>query len=304
MRKTTAILILLVTLPGCTSRTANRLSQKIDDLMLLVPAEEVAHYQREVVWLNAGGVEVKADVSWPEGDGPFPMLVWIHGGGWSMFSKEGNVGLARYITNRGYVVFNVDYRMAPDVPMKIIIEDALGAVIWAKDRAAQYNGDPSRVAVAGHSAGGHLAAMVTVAAIDPYFTPSYQSKEGNDAAVDIGIPVSGIFDFISRATDEERSEFAEKIFGASYESDPELFEKCSPISYVRADLPPQLVVYAEKEGLRVAAEEWVTILEEKGATVESYMEPGQNHPWPSYHWKEPAQNTFNRMIEFMDQHLK
>ena len=89
--------------------------------------------------------------------------------------------------------------------MKSMVEDALGAVIWAKDHAARYKGDPDRIAVSGHSAGGHLAAMVTVAANDPYFTPTYQSDQGNDASVDIGIPVSGIFDFISRAADKDRS---------------------------------------------------------------------------------------------------
>jgi acetyl esterase/lipase len=278
-------------------------SQMMDDVVPLVfRPEKVANYARDVVWASPGGRDLLLDVSWPEGEGPFPVLVWIHGGAWEFFSKEANEGLACYFTNRGYVVFNVNYRMVPEVPMQIIIEDAMGAVIWAKDHAKDYNGDPTRVAVAGHSAGGHLTAMIAVACPDPYFTPTYQSAKGADCSVDAAIPVSGVYDFVTRG--KERSEWTEEIFGLAYEAAPELYEKSSPISYARADLPPQLVVYAEEEWLREANENWIKLMEEAGAPVESYMQPGVDHLWPTWHWREPAQQTFARMVEFLDGQFK
>jgi acetyl esterase/lipase len=293
------IFCLVVSVSGClTTKTTDMM----DDLSpILVPPEKVANYDRDVVWASPGGRDIKLDVSWPAGEGPFPVLVWVHGGGWEYFSKEGNEGMARYITNRGYVVVNANYRMAKEVTMKTMVEDAFGIVIWTKDNIEKYNGDPNRVAVSGHSAGGHLESMVTVACGDPYFTPTYKSEKGNDCTVKASIPVSGIYDFTERG--EEKVDWTTKIFGVSYKEDPELYEKCSPISYVKADLPPQLIVYAEKEGLRPAAEDWVNRMKETGAPVESYMEPGVNHAWPSFHWRKPAQNTYDRMIKFLDENL-
>jgi acetyl esterase len=265
--------------------------------------EKVAQYDRDVTWLKAGGTELKVDVSRPEGKGPFPVVVWFHGGGWKKYSKESNEGLARYVTNRGYVVMNFNYRMAPDYKMKTIIEDAMGALIWAKDNAAKYYGDPTRIAVAGHSAGGHLAAMVASACGDPFFTPSCQSKQGNDCKVTVSVPVSGVYDFTATGKNG-RGERMDDIFGATPDQDPELYKKCSPLTYIRKNLPPQLVVYAEKEPLRKHEEKWIAALQSAGAPVESYMQPNVNHLWVTWHNTKAAQQTYDRIVKFLDETLK
>ncbi len=265
--------------------------------------EPVAHCERDVTWLAAGGTELKADVSRPDGQGPFPIVVWFHGGGWEKFSKDANEGMAHYITNRGYVFMNFNYRMAPDFKMKTIIEDAMGAVIWAKDNAGKYNGDPQRIAVAGHSAGGHLAAMVASACGDPFFTPSYHSKAGNDCKVAASVPVSGVYDFTA-ATRDILTRRMDDIFGASLDQDPELYEKCSPLSYIRKDLPPQLVVYAGKEPLCPHEEKWIAALQAAGAPVESHMQPNVNHLWVTWHNTRAAKETYDRMIEYLNKYLK
>ncbi len=298
--KIIAALFCLTAVCGCLT---SKSSQRLDDMVpKLVPPEEVANYERDVIWASPGGRDILLDASWPEGDGPFPVLVWIHGGSWEFFSKEANEGLARFITNRGYVVFNVNYRMAPEVPIKTIVEDAMGVVIWAKDHAADYNGDPHRLAVAGHSAGGHLCAMVTTACGDPFFTPTYQSDSGADCRVSAAVPVSGVYDFIARG--KEDPEKWERVFGVSYPDDPSLYERMSPITRVRADLPPQLVVYAGDEELREANENWIAALEAAGAPVTSYMEPDVDHVWIIWHWKKPALNTYAKIVEFLDSELK
>lgn len=297
------MLVLIAALAGgCT-----KASRKIDDLVPVLRAPEpVAHYERDVGWATPGGVKLAVDVSWPEGDGPFPVLVWLHGGSWTQFSKEANVGLARYLTNRGYTVINVDYRMHPEVAMKTIIEDALGAVIWAKDNAPKYRGDPSRLAVAGHSAGAHLAAMVAVACGDPFFTPTYQSSSGNDCRVKAAIPVSGVYDLAEDYNSGNGMSPKEwtGIMGASLDADPDLYKKCSPVSYLRPDLPPQLVMWGEKDFLRAYNEDWVKKLETVGAPVESWMQPKVDHLWPTWHWTAAATQTYDRMVKFLNERVK
>lgn len=294
--------VLVIIASGCAG---NEWSKRIDDYICMIPPEKVAHYERDVLWSSPDGYDLHLDVSWPDGEGPFPVLIWIHGGSWQKFSKDANEGLARYITNRGYTVFNIDYRMSPDVSMKTIIEDAMGAVIWAKDHAEEYNGDPSRVAVAGHSAGGHLAAMVLVASEETFFSPTYKSNAGNDSSVKCGIPVSGVFDISKKAMEpvNDLSELWPKVMGVSYDKDPELYRMCSPVNYVRADLPPQLVIYAEDDFLRKDAEEWIKILEDSGATFDQYMQPDREHLWPTWHWQKAAKQTYDIMIEFLDENL-
>lgn len=103
----------------------------------------------------------------PEGEGPFPVLVFFHGGGWVRGSLEGYDGLCRRITNRAdCVVVSVDYRRAPEHPFPAGFHDAYAATEWASDHAAAICGDPARIAVGGDSAGGNLAAVVALAARD------------------------------------------------------------------------------------------------------------------------------------------
>jgi acetyl esterase/lipase len=85
---------------GCKLTTKN--TDALDNLLpKIVPAEKVAHYQRDVVYATPSGTPLTLDVSWPEGEGPFPMLVWVHGGNYDHFSKESGEALAHSITNHG-----------------------------------------------------------------------------------------------------------------------------------------------------------------------------------------------------------
>jgi|WetSurMetagenome_2_1015567.scaffolds.fasta_scaffold65543_2 acetyl esterase len=97
----------------------------------------------------------------------YPTIIIVHGGGWSMFDQAGNRCLATYFVERGnYVVFNIDYRKLDNstVYLNDIIEDVFGAILWVKDNAAKYGGNPDMIGITGDSAGGHLAAIATLAA--------------------------------------------------------------------------------------------------------------------------------------------
>ncbi|MFN8839650.1 MAG: alpha/beta hydrolase [Burkholderiales bacterium] len=91
---------------------------------------------------------------------PAPVLVWIHGGYWMSLTKDYNDFVASGFVPNGVAVVNVEYRLMPDVRMDELVRQCRAAVAWALANAASFGGDPSRVWVGGHSAGGHLTAAV------------------------------------------------------------------------------------------------------------------------------------------------
>jgi acetyl esterase len=112
-----------------------------------------------------GGIPIR--IYTPSGDGPFPVLLYFHGGGWVIGDIESSDGLCRTLTNAvGCIVVSVDYRLAPEHPFPAAADDAYHATLWAATYASSFGGDPSRIAVCGDSAGGNLAAVVAQIARD------------------------------------------------------------------------------------------------------------------------------------------
>lgn len=112
----------------------------------------------------------------PEGDGPFPVVVYYHGGGFVIATINTYDSSARALTNAaGAIVVSVAYRQAPEFPFPAAVEDSYAAFNWVVENAASFNGDPARVAVAGESAGGNAATVVSLMARDRGTTmPIYQ----------------------------------------------------------------------------------------------------------------------------------
>lgn len=102
---------------------------------------------------------VPAVVVTPHGDGPLPVLVWMHGGGWTIGAADETVGTCRILAAKaGCIVVSLDYRLAPEHKAPAAYDDALAAIEWVLQHAGELGGDPSRVAVGGESAGGQLSA--------------------------------------------------------------------------------------------------------------------------------------------------
>jgi len=97
----------------------------------------------------------------PEGEGPFPLVAYLHGGGWTIGSIDSFDTVVRALTNAsGAIVVSIGYRLAPEAPFPTGLEDCLCAVRWLAASAAGLGADPDRLAIAGDSAGGNLATVV------------------------------------------------------------------------------------------------------------------------------------------------
>jgi acetyl esterase/lipase len=122
--------------------------------------EPVANVENRAIPGPAGDIPIR--IYTPSGNGPFPVLVFFHGGGWVICDLDTHDDICRSLTNQAAcIVISVDYRLAPEHKFPAAPEDCYAATRWAAGNAAQLNGDPSRVAVGGDSAGGNLAAVIS-----------------------------------------------------------------------------------------------------------------------------------------------
>jgi alpha-L-fucosidase 2 len=114
-----------------------------------------------VEFARPGGFLLTLDYKIPEGSGPFPTAIIVHGGGWAHGHKRMYVTpLFDVLSGTGYAWFTINYRLAPKYQFPAAVEDVESAVRWVKENAAQYKLDKSRIVLLGESAGGYLVAYV------------------------------------------------------------------------------------------------------------------------------------------------
>lgn len=153
--------------PPLNMQTPDEFRALIRDLIQEIggDAEPVSSVEDSTIPGPAG--EIPARIYTPEGEGPFPILVFYHGGGWVIGDLDTLDTVIRPLTNLvRCVTVSVDYRLAPENVFPAAVDDAFAAVRWVHQNAAGLNGDPGRIAVGGDSAGGNLSAVVSQLARD------------------------------------------------------------------------------------------------------------------------------------------
>jgi acetyl esterase len=223
----------------------------------------------EDVELPGAAGHLQARIYRPEGEGPFPTILFIHGGGFVIGDIDTHDNQCRTVCRDvGAVVLSVGYRLAPEAPFPAAPQDCLGALRWTAEHVGELGGDAERVAVAGDSAGGNLAAVTALQARDaggPPLAAQLLIYPGTDFREDDGRYPSRDENaegyFLTRADMEW---FRNHYVGSSDPTDPLL----SPL--LAADLsglPPAVVVTAEFDPLRDEGEAYARALEEAGVPV-------------------------------------
>jgi acetyl esterase/lipase len=203
-----------------------------------------------------------------------PAAIVIHGGGWVSGAKEDVVqSLCLPLVERGFVVANVDYRLAAVAPAPAAVNDVFEAAAWLVQRAVEYRIDPKRIIAIGHSAGGELALMTALAPESAGFGPAIKI-----AAV---VNISGVTDIASQI---ERDYVATWLGQAPDRLD--LARRLSPITYVRKSAPPVLTIHGDADA-SVPYDQAVRLtstLKQAGSDAELITVKGGGHdvapPWP------------------------
>lgn len=176
---------------------------------------------------------------------PAPVLLFVPGGAWVHGSRMlQGYALMSHLAERGWVCLSIDYRVAPHHRWPRHITDVKAAIAWARANVDKFGGDRNFVAVAGCSAGGHLAAL---AGLTPNH-PDLQGDlpDGSDTSVDAVVGIYGRYDWEDRST-EERVRFVDflerVVVGRRIDRHPEIYRLASPIAQIHRDAPPFLVIH-------------------------------------------------------------
>jgi acetyl esterase/lipase len=203
-----------------------------------------------------------------------PGVIVIHGGGWVEGDKESMLEtFCLPFVEHGFVVANVDYRLASAAPAPAAVNDVLQAAKWFHDRAADYKVDPNQIIVTGNSAGGHLAMMVAMASESEGFGPSTK--------------VAAVINFygISDVADQLQGPRSRPYTMAWIPEQPnrmELAKKLSPITHLRKGLPPVLSIHGDADAV-VPYEQSVRLTKElkaAGDQAELISVSGGEHGFP------------------------
>jgi acetyl esterase/lipase len=209
------------------------------------PAAADVHVARDITYAVMGGEAQRLDIAWPKSAGPHPLVVLIHGGGWSGGDRSAYAAEMRLLAGQGYAAASVGYRLAaaPRNTFPAAVEDVRCAVRWLRANAATYGIDPSRVAALGSSAGGHLAAMLGTAA-DVGGLDGACPLLDRSPAVGAVVAVAGPHDIRTAGPlDSGQRGMVENFLGVRPEADPARALLASPAVHVTPGDPPFLLIH-------------------------------------------------------------
>jgi acetyl esterase/lipase len=213
---------------------------------------------------------------------PAPVMIFVPGGAWVHGGRilQG-YALMSHMAELGWVCLSIDYRVAPNHSWPQHITDVKTAIAWARANVDKFGGDRDFVAIAGTSAGGHLAALAGLTPNDAEYDAPL--PEGSDTSVNAVVGIYGRYDWEDRSTVERARfvDFLERVVvKRKISKRPELFHKASPIARTRADAPPFLVVHGSGDTVIPVqqARDFVERLQGVSRSVVSYAElPGAGH---------------------------
>ncbi|MBD2120689.1 alpha/beta hydrolase [Trichocoleus sp. FACHB-262] len=205
-----------------------------------IPASPV-RYAPNIPFAKPDGVQLSMDVYRPPQVGRYPALVVIYGGAWRGGSPLANAVFSRYMAARGYTVFAIDYRHAPQHQFPAQLEDVRTALAFVREHATEYEADGDRIALLGRSAGGHLAMLAAyqpdalpIRAVVSYYGPFNLTAGYTDPPEPDPIDVRAVLRAFLGGTPTEK---------------PALYRQASPATYVTRPLPPTLLVHGRRDHL-------------------------------------------------------
>lgn len=267
--------------------------------------------------------ELKLHVYYPKREGIFPVIVFVHGGGWILGSKDkkSNVAVCMMLANLGYCVYNVDYRLTRLEPftnidghphnhptIREMVSDVRSAIIFAKRNASKYKGNPDEFFLFGRSAGAHLVLLTAFSCEEEFFKMEGIQCSKKDVEI-TGIiafyPISDVNEFYKLHSSGPVRLSIEKSVGGTPEEKEKLYELFSPISYITkegaANIPPVFIAAGKQDKIVSVkqSEELFKKLKEHNLTSVLLELPWANHIFDFVMYGPGGQIVFEYMTQFL-----
>jgi len=240
-------------------------------LLLSMTTIAAAEVHRDVEYSQAEGMSLRLDASIPEGSGPFPAAIIVHGGGWVRGDKKIDVApLFKPLSDAGIAWFSINYRLVTDpLHFGVAVNDVEEAIRFVKAHADEYRIDPARIALIGESAGGQLAGMAAL-------------NNAPGTSVKAVVAIYAPTDLVALLKNSELipSQIRNRVQGTPFEGLlSALLAQLSPIEKVRAGMPPFLMIHGTADPLVPLAQSIAMCnrMQSVGAPCELFKVPGGGH---------------------------
>ena len=251
-----------------------------------------------VTYRTVDGEALLADIYLPKGHGPFPAVIYLHGGGWRNGNRKQLRRQATLMAQKGVAGVAIEYRLAPAHPYPASLDDAKSAVRWMRQHAKEYHIDGDHIGAVGSSAGGYLAAMLGVESTPP--ASAGRDRGDEDASVEAVVALNGVFDLSAMPPTTMISDF----LGESCAATASKCAEASPVQHVRAGLPPFLILHgtADQTAPYSQAVAFVDRLRKTNNRAEMFVAAGAPHTF----WAQPewTKASFASMSEFLLETLR
>jgi acetyl esterase/lipase len=209
------------------------------------PFDRFGQALKDVPYCSPDGQPQKMDIYFPGSGGPWPVLMYVHGGGWDKGDKAEGEGW-KYLNGQGYLVVSVNYRLAAyNIKFPAMIQDVKCAVRYLRAQAGEYNLDPQRIGALGASAGGHLVALLGTADTSAgWDVGEYPDQSSRVQAV----VAEAVFSDFTRTIPNSMQMAIYFAFEDFPGTTSTIDTAASPVTYITPDDPPFLIIHGEKDG--------------------------------------------------------
>ncbi|MGM0555807.1 MAG: alpha/beta hydrolase [Myxococcota bacterium] len=253
-------------------------------------------------------------------DEPLPVAIYVHGGGFCILSKDTHSGMALQFARKNFVVFNINYRLAPQHPYPAALEDVCDAYRWVLDNAERFGGDPSRILLAGESAGANLVTSLTLAAHyerpEPWADRVFQTGQTPTAVA----PACGIFQVsdvdrlwrrreLSWFVRDRLHEISTAYLPGGGDPDDPAYDLADPLVFLERgeapdrQLPPFFLPVGTRDVLLDDTRRMREALDRLSTSARQEIYPGEIHAFHALAWREQARQCWRHHYEFMDMHI-
>lgn len=251
-----------------------------------------------------------------------PAILYVHGGAFSTLSKDTHRVMALNFAARGYVVFNINYRLGPTHPYPAPLEDAAAALMWVETNAARYGADPDRIVLAGESAGANLVTALATTNIEPRPEPFARTIYDRNPPIRAVVAIYGLLDFhdMHRFTTHPRLKPWLKAIiidaGTAYVGRPiraraidaplasPLRILSAPPSDAARTPPPFFAAAGTADPLLDDSRRLQVALEQRGGLCQLEIFPGEIHGFNALVWRKAAQDKWRAVGEFLRHHVR